>query len=72
MHGYFKEERQSVKEGEDSWIWVSELCAELKSTFKVSDININNISYIVQGRIVQYAIPVLVYLHFLWGLDIYS
>ena len=44
--------------------------SEHNSISEVSDININNISYLVQGRIVQNTIPEMVYLHFLWGLDL--
>ena len=35
---------------------------------EISDININNISYLVQGRRVHDKIPKMVYLHFLWAL----
>ena len=44
--------------------------SEHNSISEVSDININNISYLVQGRIVYDTIPEMVYLYFLWGLDV--
>ena len=44
--------------------------SEHNSISEVSDININNISYLVQGRIVQGTVPEMVYSGFLWGLDL--
>ena len=44
--------------------------SEHNSISEVSDININNISYLVQGRIVQGTVPEMVYSDFLWGLDL--
>ena len=44
--------------------------SEHNSISEVSDININKISYLVQGRIVQGTVPEMVYSRFLWGLDL--